>query len=209
MILHPGNPVSDFYMNNGWVAADESDKAKIEWASDINLSGYSIEVKIPYILWADDQLADGTPVPIDEMDSIGFNLTVMDMDEHDASLKPESPPFFTWSQGGDSATYNDYRPSYWGKLVFLDEIVSGIRSAKKSNSLINCYPNPVYGSLTVKDANIIQSVTISDILGQEIKRIESVGSRMINIRTESLISGIYFVTVKDNKGVSSVRIIKR
>ena len=69
------------------------------------------------------------------------------------------------------------------------------------------YPNPTKNNLTITNKTIIDWVQISSVLGQTVfsKNINSLESE---IDLSSLSNGIYFVKVKSNNTVKTVKIIK-
>ncbi len=211
LLLNHGNAIgSPVFLNNGWDPGSDDDKAKIEWASVPTSGGYSMEVMIPYTLWVDDDMGigDGTLVPIDQMDSLAFELSVMDADD-----AAGGGPLLVYSCGETADGLKvSWKPNYWGKIVLLDEEYSGngINDSRDLDSGLNCYPNPVSDNMTVKLNSSIKIVTITNIVGQQVKYIGNVDNTLVNISTESLVQGVYFVMVEDNMGkVSTSKFVKR
>lgn len=71
------------------------------------------------------------------------------------------------------------------------------------------YPNPFQSEVYVQSKNddIIQEVTISNHLGQEIRRINDYSTNDI-IDLRSLDSGVYFLRIQGDRGSTTKRIIK-
>lgn len=87
-----------------------------------------------------------------------------------------------------------------------DVTVTGIfNTASKSNAYV--FPNPVKNVLTVKNAQNVNRVEISNIIGEKLIS-ESFNSNN-SIDVSSLFNGIYFVTLyNDNQAVKTVKFIK-
>lgn len=74
----------------------------------------------------------------------------------------------------------------------------------KANASFSLYPNPAQNILTVNFSTntTIASILITDILGKNIENIKAVyNGNKINIDTQSLSNGIYFITVISDKGI--------
>ncbi len=67
------------------------------------------------------------------------------------------------------------------------------------------YPNPAGDIVNIKLSNMIQSVRLCNLLGQEIKQIDHVGSDHMQFNISDLRKGIYIISVKDNNGNISTR----
>jgi len=78
-----------------------------------------------------------------------------------------------------------------------------------ANSL-SIYPNPVEGIMNVKSATDIHSISITNIVGQEILNANISSNRTAVINTLDLNSGVYVVRVVDANGeIFSKKIIKK
>jgi len=85
-------------------------------------------------------------------------------------------------------------------------IVLGLQSYKQSD--FNVYPNPFESEIYIQSKNdIIQEVTITNHLGQEIRKINDYSINEI-IYLGSLDSGVYFLRIKGDWGSITKRIIK-
>ncbi|MFY0602565.1 MAG: carbohydrate binding domain-containing protein [Flavobacteriaceae bacterium] len=72
---------------------------------------------------------------------------------------------------------------------------------------VSLYPNPATSILNINSQETIQSVSIYNILGREIKTI-MVNSKEPSIDVENLSAGIYIIKYKVNNAVGSVKFIK-
>lgn len=94
-----------------------------------------------------------------------------------------------------AATFADVTPA--GTGIFS--------SASKSNAYV--FPNPVKNVLTVKNAQNVNRVEISNIIGE--KLISETLNANNSVDVSSLFNGIYFVTLfNDNQAVKTVKFIK-
>jgi len=67
------------------------------------------------------------------------------------------------------------------------------------------YPNPFDSSITLKGAQDINRIIITNILGQRVIDIKIIGSEQITIPTEVLIDGIYMIIFEANHGERLIR----
>lgn len=75
---------------------------------------------------------------------------------------------------------------------------------------LNVYPNPVEEKLHIRNVNAISSVSMVNIVGQEVLRVDNVYHHKAEIVTSALDRGIYILIVTDTSGESSSRkIIKK
>ncbi|UCH13029.1 MAG: T9SS type A sorting domain-containing protein [Bacteroidales bacterium] len=73
-------------------------------------------------------------------------------------------------------------------------------------SSLKLYPNPANNVINISSEESIENVTITDIIGQEVMKI-NVNASSTQIMVQDLSSGVYFLTVKLNSGSSVNRII--
>jgi len=105
------------------------------------------------------------------------------------------------------------QPAFFSIDNFVTQSTVGIEELTNLSNL-SLYPNPTielttlsYGSNSVSELNI----TISDITGKEVKRITSqtnIGKNSIGLNTETLESGIYFVTIYSQNASKKIKLIK-
>ncbi len=72
------------------------------------------------------------------------------------------------------------------------------------DGLVSVYPNPFQDILNIDSKSIISKVEIFNTAGQKL-----IQSKETKIPTQNLISGIYFVKVHTNKGVETIKILKK
>lgn len=72
------------------------------------------------------------------------------------------------------------------------------------------YPNPVNDILNIaaKNGTIIDAILIIDIHGRLINQLEEIGSDLVQMNVADLNSGVYFVKVKSELGIGTVKFIK-
>jgi hypothetical protein len=83
--------------------------------------------------------------------------------------------------------------------------ITGI--ADNAFSSLRLYPNPASSILTIENANGIDSVSVTNTLGQKVFT-KAVNSSTAQIDVSSLSKGIYFVTVASGNASKTVKIIK-
>ncbi|MEN8229700.1 MAG: T9SS type A sorting domain-containing protein, partial [Bacteroidota bacterium] len=71
------------------------------------------------------------------------------------------------------------------------------------------YPNPVAASLNVNNTTGIRSVSIVNVVGQEVLRVNNIHHNSATINTSDLEQGIYFINITDANGVVSSRKVIR
>lgn len=78
---------------------------------------------------------------------------------------------------------------------------------------VKIYPNPVLDEFTIEASNstvVVESVTVYNIQGKSLLTYSRFEDSMINISTESLSGGIYFIEITNNEGNSIFKkIIKK
>ncbi len=74
---------------------------------------------------------------------------------------------------------------------------------------IKYYPNPISNSLVIENADQLDRIVISNLVGQEVKSLSQLQSRM-EINTSSLESGVYFLTfVAEDGSRRTEKIVKQ
>lgn len=90
--------------------------------------------------------------------------------------------------GGTGGTF------YMDNLYFFNDLTSVSTPAEPNNQL-NCYPNPVVGSVTISAKSTIREMTLRNLLGQTI-RSSQLNSSVQTLDLSDLSAGNYFVTVR-------------
>jgi len=100
--------------------------------------------------------------------------------------------------------------------IYIDNIVinsnpnpiSGIWDNKAENE-ISMYPNPFTTSININLTREMNSIVISNVIGQQLYKIENVAKGPINIDASTLDSGVYIVTFTDtNNKTTSAKLLK-
>ncbi len=96
-----------------------------------------------------------------------------------------------------------------GSTCYIDNIDWAAATSVGVNKLvdISIYPNPAAERITVQYPGM-NSVTISNVVGQAVRSFEFLGSDREVIEVSDLKSGLYFITVDSNRGTFSSRFIK-
>jgi hypothetical protein len=100
--------------------------------------------------------------------------------------------------------------------IYIDNVVinsnpnplTGIWENRVENE-ISMYPNPFTTAININLTRDMNSIVISNIMGQQLYMIENVASGPINIDASNLESGIYIITLTDsNNKVSAAKLMK-
>ncbi len=71
------------------------------------------------------------------------------------------------------------------------------------------YPNPVNEILNVSNLSGVERIEVFNTTGELIMAFDDVATENFSINTSGLKAGIYFISVQDNKGVSTSRFVKK
>lgn len=71
-----------------------------------------------------------------------------------------------------------------------------------------CYPNPVQGQLNIKAKTAISSLSVYDLLGQQLIEKKGIGNEM-QLDFSGMQQGVYLVSVNADEGIKTFRIIKQ
>jgi hypothetical protein len=100
--------------------------------------------------------------------------------------------------------------------IYIDNIVinsnpnpiSGIWD-NKAETEISMYPNPFTTSININLTREMNSIVISNVMGQQLYKIENVAKGPINIDASTLKSGVYIITLTDtNNKTTSAKLLK-
>jgi lysophospholipase L1-like esterase/ribosome-associated toxin RatA of RatAB toxin-antitoxin module len=89
-------------------------------------------------------------------------------------------------------------------LMNEDKILYATFTSNISSSQVTIYPNPFNDQLSL-NASEISRVTITDMTGKQVLRVESPGEDALYIRTADLVPGVYFLTIETNSGERLIR----
>lgn len=114
-----------------------------------------------------------------------------------------------WGQWGEESWSNDYSFVY-DELSVHEYGATGISDdLERGSDHLSVYPNPFRESLNVTSENGISSVSIVNIVGQEVLKANNIYHHRADINTSGLEKGIYFIRVTDANGANySRKIIK-
>jgi len=100
--------------------------------------------------------------------------------------------------------------------IYIDNIVInndpnpvlGIWNSKAENE-ISMYPNPFTTSINIELTRDMNSIVISNLMGQQLYKIENVNRGPINIDASILETGVYIITLTDiNNKITSAKLLK-
>tara|TARA_B100000767_G_C19772109_1_gene540619 strand:- start:1565 stop:2911 length:1347 start_codon:yes stop_codon:yes gene_type:complete len=141
----------------------------------------------------------------------GFSSDLLDMDENYMSYSRDT---WMFSNGQSSAMNDVLSAPTWqtGRIELKNSTVTvnctgnigtGINDSQLK--FINVYPNPTTGKLTITSADIINKISITNIIGENILIPGNLTSKTIDI--SSLENGIYFLNIDYDKGIFIQKII--
>jgi hypothetical protein len=106
-----------------------------------------------------------------------------------------------WTIDGDSM----HRMAKWIGGIYIDTCSSplGINEINNNENSVTLCPNPFDISATLKLSKTIHNVTLTiyDILGNEVKRLQNLNGSEMQITRDGLKSGMYFYNLIDSKGL--------
>jgi hypothetical protein len=112
----------------------------------------------------------------------------------------------TDSKSGTYVSANDHGPTENDMYAFNVDITNvNIDDAENFSVPMNVYPNPASNQVTVQ-FNGICNIELYNMVGQKIYSAENVYEKH-NISIEGLTSGVYFVTVRDGKRMTTQKLI--
>lgn len=77
-------------------------------------------------------------------------------------------------------------------------------------SAISAYPNPFTTSITLENIETVSTISITNLIGQQLVSIVNSGNSRLEVATENLPMGIYLITLENSNGEKSVRkMVKR
>ena len=115
---------------------------------------------------------------------------------------------FNFSTSKIGSTYLDYR--YYIVPRSMNDFSTGIPQYLTENDL-NIYPNPVSDKLTVSlrtNSFQVTSMAVYDINGKLV-RTQAVSDNQIEMNTQSLATGSYFLRLSDGKNCVTTKFVKR
>jgi hypothetical protein len=100
---------------------------------------------------------------------------------------------------------SDLGTVYYDNL-YLHKNTLGVSSFEASN--IKMYPNPASTEFTIEARDIVENVTVYNMLGQEVF-VKATNSQQVTIDVSTFTAGVYVVKATVNGVVSSSRVIKK
>ena len=135
-----------------------------------------------------------------------FTTNVLDMDENFMAYSTNSWMFTNDQVSVMKATLNGYRSSLKNSTVSINcdaSVGTGLNNYKLEN--LNIYPNPTLGKLNIVSADKINTLSITNIIGEEILFIKYFSEKTIDL--SSYKNGVYFINISTDKGTHIEKII--
>lgn len=83
--------------------------------------------------------------------------------------------------------------------------VAGINAER-----ISIYPNPFNTSVTIENLEDVNTIIVSNIIGQELMNVKVADSKLVEVNTSNLRTGVYFISLIGNDGsMRTAKVIKR
>ena len=104
-----------------------------------------------------------------------------------------------------------YTPHPDKNIVVSDlvDITSGSPSFKHDlGTSVKAYPNPFTGRLTLLSESVLLSITITDVHGNEVLKIQELNTRVHQVDLSGIANGIYLVEIQTGDGVVLQKAIK-
>jgi len=86
-------------------------------------------------------------------------------------------------------------------------VTVGLGDIKKSEFDLKLYPNPFNSELKIESSELIFNYKLLDVLGKLLQE-GNVETKTLNIKTENLKQGIYFLSVETKNGLVTKKIVK-
>ena len=99
------------------------------------------------------------------------------------------------------AVYADDKTSV--PVVKIDGTIIGVEETAQAKNTFSIYPNPARDYVKVSGEDI-NSISVYNCLGALVERVEAKGNTT-SISTSSYNTGVYFITVEQNNGVSTTQ----
>jgi len=126
-------------------------------------------------------------------EGIGDNFVVINVDSN------KSVSF-------DLICLNDSILNCFGELT--DYQITGEEEYERPNRIVNMYPNPSSGIVTIElQNNNKTSIQLLSITGQVIREEAAVSQMKLNLDVSNLTNGLYFVTTKNDMGRQTVKLV--
>jgi hypothetical protein len=170
-------------------------------------TGYNVETRIPWILIhpSEDGILgyendDNEWVPIEVKDIEGFQFDINVADRDNPALDAEPKRKAIWSWSANWSRNWGFTEAYGWLTVgapLSDVSVPSIRESK-----LKIYPNPAINELNVANLEGKSTLSITNIVGQEVYRNTVEGNTQIDIAAFK--NGVYFLSVINEAGARKV-----
>jgi len=135
-----------------------------------------------------------------------FTTNVLDMDENFMAYSSTSWMFTFGQVNVMNATLNGYRSSLKNSNVSMncdESVVTGLNNYQLEN--LDIHPNPSLGKLNIASADKINTLSVTNIIGEEILFIKYFSEKTIDL--SSYKNGVYFINISTDKGTHIEKII--
>lgn len=148
----------------------------------------------------------------------GFNVDVTNGSntwqvriDNDVNLYSQSAPTGSFNIYGFGTQFDPTAPYLDGRqLLACSSSITpvAIETVFGNDNNVSLFPNPVMDVLNVR-ANNIESILITNMLGQEVLRVQNVNDNYTTINTVALPTGVYNVTVINDGRLSTQQLVKK
>lgn len=140
---------------------------------------------------------------------IDANSTYKNLTGVNSTDNPRNDPTNWVLVGAEEGHLLDFVNSIYIDAIVFDSDPGAILSTNsfKNNFTFTAYPNPTKDNLFIKAADVLDEISVYSVLGNLVKNVK-VGATKYNLDMSSFNKGLYFVKIKNEKGVASKKIIK-
>jgi hypothetical protein len=125
-------------------------------------------------------------------------------------LFTQAAPTGSFNVYGFGSQFDNSSPFTTGYQILAcnSSITPIVSTSTLEATIINIYPNPVSDELNIQADNI-ETISISNLLGQELIRNENINTNFHTVSTSKLAPAVYIVTVVNNGKISVKQIVKK
>lgn len=162
-----------------------------------NAGGYTFEIKFPWsAVFRDIAVPEDLGIGTEAL----FTLITIDNDgrkDGDMFLRDHEVAYYDGT-GNHWKQTNGYKSMTLAGLASVEGLTS--------SSSLSVYPNPANENITVKTEDLMESLTIFNALGQEVKHFDNIKSSQLTIPVNNLEKGVYVIK---GTGISGSKTITR
>lgn len=114
-----------------------------------------------------------------------------------------------WYDGARWCLYNEDQTAFPVNVLYnliIDGNSMGVEDAELTK--ISVYPNPMVNEVKIQSENFIQDVRVYTTNAEEVMR-SSVNSKEVNLNVSKLSKGVYVFVIQTDKGIETLKLIKK